>query len=170
MRPVRVLLDFANPHDAQAPRLRGAFSEPLQVLQAREPGEVGPVLQAAEEAALQGRWCVGFLRYEAAAAFDAALQTHAADGPLAWFAVFERCQPWPAVDEGEALPAQIDWQPGIDRGRFEQVVGGLQRQIAERLGYRLVDHRLELFGVKLDRTGAPAAIKGAMSRRGGPQA
>jgi len=27
----------------------------------------------------------------------------------------------------------------------------LQRQIAERLGYRLVDHRLELFGVKLER-------------------
>jgi Fur family ferric uptake transcriptional regulator len=27
----------------------------------------------------------------------------------------------------------------------------LQRQIAERLGFRLVDHRMELFGVKLDR-------------------
>jgi len=27
----------------------------------------------------------------------------------------------------------------------------LQRQIAERLGFRLVDHRLELYGVRLDR-------------------
>jgi len=27
----------------------------------------------------------------------------------------------------------------------------LQRKIAERLGYRLVDHRLELYGVKLER-------------------
>jgi Fur family ferric uptake transcriptional regulator len=27
----------------------------------------------------------------------------------------------------------------------------LQRQISERLGYRLVDHRLELFGVRLER-------------------
>ena len=27
----------------------------------------------------------------------------------------------------------------------------LQRQIAERLGYRLVDHRMELYGVKLER-------------------
>jgi len=27
----------------------------------------------------------------------------------------------------------------------------LQRQIAERLGYRLVDHRMELFGVRLER-------------------
>jgi Fur family ferric uptake transcriptional regulator len=27
----------------------------------------------------------------------------------------------------------------------------LQKQIAEKLGYRLVDHRMELYGVKLDR-------------------
>jgi Fur family ferric uptake transcriptional regulator len=27
----------------------------------------------------------------------------------------------------------------------------LQRQIAEKLGFRLVDHRMELFGVRLDR-------------------
>jgi Fur family ferric uptake transcriptional regulator len=29
----------------------------------------------------------------------------------------------------------------------------LQRQIAEKLGFRLVDHRMELFGVKVDREG-----------------
>ncbi len=27
----------------------------------------------------------------------------------------------------------------------------LQRQIAARLGFRLVDHRMELFGVRIDR-------------------
>jgi len=27
----------------------------------------------------------------------------------------------------------------------------LQRRIAERLGFRLVDHRMELYGVALDR-------------------
>jgi len=31
----------------------------------------------------------------------------------------------------------------------------LQRQIAERLGFRLVDHRLELYGVKIEREGNP---------------
>lgn len=29
----------------------------------------------------------------------------------------------------------------------------LQKQIAERLGFRLVDHRMELYGVSLDRKG-----------------
>jgi Fur family ferric uptake transcriptional regulator len=27
----------------------------------------------------------------------------------------------------------------------------LQRMIAEKLGYRLVDHRMELYGVRIDR-------------------
>ena len=30
-------------------------------------------------------------------------------------------------------------------------VEALQREIAEKLGYRLVDHRMELYGVRLDR-------------------
>jgi len=30
-------------------------------------------------------------------------------------------------------------------------IEALQREIAERLGYRLVDHRMELYGVPLDR-------------------
>ena len=29
----------------------------------------------------------------------------------------------------------------------------LQKQIAEKLGYRLVDHRMELYGVRLDLEG-----------------
>jgi len=29
----------------------------------------------------------------------------------------------------------------------------LQRQIAEKLGFRLVDHRMELYGVRVDREG-----------------
>ncbi len=51
-------------------------------------------MDAVEAHAKAGRWCVGYVRYEAASAFDAALQTHPADGPLAWFAVFDRALPW----------------------------------------------------------------------------
>ena len=32
-------------------------------------------------------------------------------------------------------------------------IEALQKQIAAKLGYRLVDHRLELYGVRLDREG-----------------
>jgi hypothetical protein len=45
----------------------------------------------------RGAGCVGFLRYEAASAFDKALLTHAPDGPLAWFAVLTRHDPGPKL-------------------------------------------------------------------------
>jgi Fur family transcriptional regulator, ferric uptake regulator len=56
----------------------------------------------------------------------------------------------------EAAPeAHHDHMIDVESGAVVEFVDpeleALQRQIAERLGYRLVDHRMELFGVKLDR-------------------
>ncbi|HWU01677.1 MAG TPA: Fur family transcriptional regulator [Novosphingobium sp.] len=56
----------------------------------------------------------------------------------------------------EAAPeAHHDHMIDVETGTVIEFVDpeleALQRQIAERLGYRLVDHRLELFGVKLER-------------------
>ena len=56
----------------------------------------------------------------------------------------------------EAAPeAHHDHMIDVETGKVIEFVDpeleALQRQIAERLGYRLVDHRLELFGVRLDR-------------------
>ncbi|MBN9144838.1 MULTISPECIES: Fur family transcriptional regulator [Novosphingobium] len=56
----------------------------------------------------------------------------------------------------EAAPeAHHDHLIDVETGHVIEFVDpeleALQRQIAERLGYRLVDHRLELFGVKLER-------------------
>ena len=44
----------------------------------------------------------------------------------------------------------IDVESGVVIEFVDPELEALQRQIAERLGYRLVDHRMELFGVKLD--------------------
>ncbi|MDD0815858.1 chorismate-binding protein [Curvibacter sp. HBC28] len=134
---VQVLLDFADPRQPEGPRWRHAFSDPLQVLQASSLAQVGAVLSAAQAAAEAGHWCLGFVRYEAAPAFDAALPTHAADGPLAWFAVFDRPQVWPAPDQGEALPAQVDWGPLLDRARFDQALADLHRRIADGECYQV---------------------------------
>ena len=56
----------------------------------------------------------------------------------------------------EAAPeAHHDHLIDVESGKVIEFVDpeleALQRQIAEKLGYRLVDHRMELFGVKLDR-------------------
>ncbi|MCJ1961751.1 MULTISPECIES: Fur family transcriptional regulator [Novosphingobium] len=56
----------------------------------------------------------------------------------------------------EAAPeAHHDHMIDVETGAVVEFVDpeleALQKQIAEKLGFRLVDHRMELFGVKLDR-------------------
>jgi Fur family ferric uptake transcriptional regulator len=56
----------------------------------------------------------------------------------------------------EAAPeAHHDHMIDVESGRVIEFVDpeleSLQRQIAERLGFRLVDHRMELYGVRLGR-------------------
>ena len=56
----------------------------------------------------------------------------------------------------EAAPeAHHDHLIDVETGRVLEFVDpeleALQKQIAEKLGFRLVDHRMELYGVRLDR-------------------
>ena len=60
----------------------------------------------------------------------------------------------------EAAPeAHHDHMIDVESGKVIEFVDpeleALQRQISERLGFRLVDHRMELYGVTLDRKVAP---------------
>jgi para-aminobenzoate synthetase / 4-amino-4-deoxychorismate lyase len=86
---VHARLAFAASGLASHGALRLDFGAPRAVLTADALSEVQPVIEAAEAAARQGAWVVGWLAYEAAGAFDAALPTHAPEGPLAWFGVHD---------------------------------------------------------------------------------
>ena len=59
----------------------------------------------------------------------------------------------------EAPEAHHDHLIDIQSGRViefqNEEIEALQRKVAEKLGYRLVDHRLELYAVPLDDTQAP---------------
>ena len=126
---ITALLDFSDPLSADAPRLRYAFANPRMVLQAHSLDQVQGVLAAVQLHAAQGRWCVGYVSYEAAPAFDAALVVHASTGPLAWFAVFENALPWP-----EALGShevRVDWQALMPRAVFDSSMQTLHEAIAQ---------------------------------------
>lgn len=128
-------LDFSDPHAGPtAPRLRHVFAKPRQVLSAHHAAEVPGLLNAVQQAAQQGAWCLGYLRYEAAAAFDAALQTHPASGPLAWFALYEPPPLWPALDGkiSTTSPSSPDlhWQQTLSRPSFAAAVQQIQQAIA----------------------------------------
>jgi para-aminobenzoate synthetase/4-amino-4-deoxychorismate lyase len=81
--------------------------------------EVANVLRAAEQRAAAGAWCVGYLRYEAAPAFDPAFAVHPAEGPLAWFGVFERADPWPEPPPINTGIPSADWSTALDRATFD---------------------------------------------------
>jgi len=159
------LIDFSDPWDASAPRLRHAFGAPLRVLQALRPDEVPAVLDAVEQAARAGLWCVGGLRYEAAPAFDAALAVHgqpAGDAaPLAWFAVHAAPQPRPQDEADDAQDApRIVWEAPLPRPAFDEALARIQQGIAEGRYYQ-VNYTAPLTGRF---TGAAQALFAALQR------
>ncbi|MEO3692209.1 bifunctional anthranilate synthase component I family protein/class IV aminotransferase [Roseateles paludis] len=92
MSLIQVAFDFPRHPLARedGERVQGQWTTPpTRWLRAATVAEVPAVIAAAEAAARAGAWVLGGLRYEAAAAFDRALATHAAAGPLAEFAVYE---------------------------------------------------------------------------------
>src|SRR5687767_5197046 len=65
------------------------LENPLAVHTARTLNEVPPLIQEADRAARDGLWAALLLSYEAAPAFDSAMEVHPANGfPLGWLAVF----------------------------------------------------------------------------------
>lgn len=122
------LIDFADPQQPEGgPRLRHAFGQPLQTLLAHTPGELRPLLDAVQQAAHRGLWCVGGVRYEAAAAFDTALSVHAPDGPLACFGVYDQPLPWP--EEAPEAAAHATWLPSLQRPAFDAAIATIHTAI-----------------------------------------
>jgi len=158
-------IDFTLPQGAPgAPeeRLRRRFDKPHAVWMAQAPGEVRGVLDAAEKAARAGAWCLGFVRYEAAVAFDPALVTHAADGPLAWFAAYSQALPWEAEDA--AMPAtgdaaRVDWRSTLTRADFDTAMAQIHEAIANGAFYQ-VNYTAPLLGELLQ--GTPEALFDAL--------
>lgn len=121
---------------AGSPALRLAFGTPREVLVARTLGEVKAVLQAVQQRAQQGQWCVGYVRYEAAPAFDSALAVHPASGPMVWFGVHDA--PLPADHEPAPLQpsngtntVRASWQSGIPRATFDAALERLHQAISD---------------------------------------
>ena len=131
------LIDFRSPDDGVAP-LRLAFGAPRERLRAMTPAEVPPLLARVDALARAGAWCVGYLRYEAAAAFDAAFETHpAADParPLAAFAVHDAPLAQ-AVAEGDGA-ATVEWSGGPRRAAFDATIAEILRAIADGEVYQV---------------------------------
>ena len=107
--------------------IRLAFAAPDDELVARTPSEVLRVLDAVEGFSGRGFWCVGYLRCEAAPAFDPKLAVHAPDGPLAYFAVHRSPAPFP--DVARDIDRALHRTRTIDRQEFDQPIARIHAAI-----------------------------------------
>jgi para-aminobenzoate synthetase / 4-amino-4-deoxychorismate lyase len=115
--------------------LRLAFSEPSELLTAWRREEVRGVLERVETLAAGGCWVTGFVAYEAASAFDAALTGHAPrEGlPLAMFVAFR--SPSATRPRGEFMPGC--WRDATSEAGFEAAVASIRADIADGRFYQV---------------------------------
>jgi len=137
IRPT-ALIDFRSPDDGVAP-LRLAFGAPRELLRATSLDAVVPLLARVDALAREGAWCVGYLCYEAAGAFDEAFETHAPSDParpLAAFAVHDAPLPDPAAFDTDAT-ATAQWTGGPRRDAFDATIAEILRAIADGEVYQV---------------------------------
>ncbi len=115
------------------------FEQPVEIVVAEGLTEVEPALaRVAERIRTRALWAAGWVSYEAAPAFDAALRVRPpSDFPLVWFGLFPapRIVPPPGFPVGEEAP--IPWQPRIDEADFRAAIARIRRCIQEGETYQV---------------------------------
>lgn len=130
------------------------FVEPEQVIVAREPGDVGDVLDEVQRAVSGGLWAAGAVAYEAGYGMEPGLNRLApADirSPLVWFGLYRQPLVYDhrsGIWSGHAPPGGCkNWRPGaweisapvLDAGRerFSADVERIRHSIAEGRTYQV---------------------------------
>ena len=127
--PNSVCLHFAAARGIVPPSI--GFTAPTRILSADALNEVIPALLAVEEAALAGSWCVGWIAYEAAPAFDAAMPAcEHGSTPLLWFGVYDSPEELAEPETGDA-GIDLTWAPRISREEYNTSIAAI-RQAIER--------------------------------------
>lgn len=119
------------------------FSDPVQVIQVDQADQVCAALRQVEQRVENdGYHAAGFVSYEAAPAFDAAMSVHPApDFPLIWFGIY----PPPRIlssaqvfaDQQDFSVAQPDFQSQTTRKLYTAAIHKIKDYIAQGLTYQV---------------------------------
>jgi para-aminobenzoate synthetase/4-amino-4-deoxychorismate lyase len=105
-----------------------SLRDPRSILVAQSIDEVIPVVRAAEAAAKSGSWVALAISYDAAPAFDDALDTHRdAEFPLVWCGIFDERS---SVVMSEDHFAVSDFTPALSAGEYLAGVEAIKAYIA----------------------------------------
>jgi para-aminobenzoate synthetase / 4-amino-4-deoxychorismate lyase len=135
--------------DDLRPRHRRSFQldGPRRTIAAHSLDDVGDVLASVDRLVREGNWVAGWVSYEAAPAFDAAMTVKAVDGsafadlPLAWFAVY------PTRRRADDTPGRDyrlgGWQPTISAAQHATGVDVIRHHIRHGRTYQ-VNHTFRM--------------------------
>jgi len=117
------------------------FRSPVAVLETDKLDDVLPTLRAVEDWVSRGYWAAGFVSYEAAPAFDPAMETHRPDFlPLASFSIFDSFEledTRPTLSEPTALAAVPEWRSLLSRDAYIKAVHRILELIANGETYQV---------------------------------
>ena len=135
-----VIADFPAPDGFSE---RRSFSNPREVIVAHTMAEVRPALERVAQRAAEGCWAAGYVAYDAAPAFDAALGVAGrAPVPLVWFGIYAA----PDITLRSATAAHVlpaDWQPHSDRASYADAIDDIRQGVAAGAFYQ-VNHTVRL--------------------------
>jgi len=130
---MKCVIDFPVPGHLPARRV---FDSPLEVVRANTLDEVLPALSRLEAAQAAGRYCVGFIAFDAAPAFDPALSSQRDHGvPLLAFGVYEQCVRISSHPPPAPLPAA--WSLNVPRADFTEIIEHLREEIRNGVAYQV---------------------------------
>ena len=121
------------------------YQNPHQILQTDRLDQVLPLLWELEALVERNGWhAAGFLSYEAAPAFDPALNVHPDPGGflLLWFGLYPPPQPV-ELPAPSAAPPPLPWKPSISRKAYNAGIAAIKEHIARGETYQ-VNYTLRL--------------------------
>ena len=134
--PPILIFDFVDPLTEWVGTRRLAFTAPERIIVARTIAEVRPALHEVQQATQDGLYAAGMICYEAAPAFDAALQAYAPDAlPLLWFGLFRAPVTLPRNNRQHA--AVSGWIADTDRAAYDANIVAIREAIARGDTYQV---------------------------------
>lgn len=112
------------------------FQSPEKVLRAERIEEVLPMLREAESS---GLFAAGFVSYEAASAFDAALQTLPSEGfPLLCIGLFQAPDVLESIEEAPTASFEVgELKPSVTKTDYVAAIDEIKERIAEGATYQV---------------------------------
>lgn len=115
------------------------FANPARIIRATQVQDVRSCLNEADAAVRHGMYAAGFIAYEAAPAFDAALAVHepVPGLPLLWIALYDACHVVEGTPSAGRAPQGLPWAPGVGRRAYDRAIATIREHIAAGATYQV---------------------------------